>query len=49
MNVDVGAEATSIHVANNFCLSKELVAEISICLYVKMIVFVTNFENKYKE
>ncbi|MCL6748127.1 hypothetical protein DEM91_05665 [Prevotella sp. TCVGH] len=48
MKVEVCAGATSIHVANNFCLSKEFVAEISICLYVKMIVFVTNFEEKIK-
>lgn len=48
MNVGVCAGVTSVHVANNFCLSKELVAEIRICSYVKMIVFVTNFEENIK-
>ena len=48
INVDVGAGATSVHVTNDFCLSKELVAEIRICSYVKMIVFVTNFEENIK-
>lgn len=48
MNVGVCAGVTSVHVANNFCLRKEFVAGKRICSDVKMIVFITNFEEKIK-